>query len=290
VSTPHPIDGGTRLYGIIGHPVAKSLSPCMQNAAFRAASLNAVYVPFPTQPEHLDEAVAGLTAAGLAGFNLTVPHKQAILPRLYEITPEAKVIGAVNTVRCDDGRLRGTNTDAAGFLLSLEHDLGWRANDRRVVMLGAGGAARAVAYAVLGAGASELVVANRTADKAEALCTDMRTLFPAAAVHPRGLDELAGTAPHLLVNTTSVGMGDDGRSPVELEPVGVRDAVVDIIYSPLETPLLAQARTLGLKTANGVGMLLYQGWLAFRYWTDREASLESMRQALSPYVDVVPAR
>jgi len=279
VSDAARISGTTAVYGILGAPVSGSLSPAMHNAAFRALGLDAVYVAFPVEAAHLATAVQGLAAAGVRGFNVTVPHKTALLPLLHRITPPAQAIGAVNTVRCEGGRLAGTNTDGEGFLLALAHDLGWQPAGRHALMLGAGGSARAIAHALLDAGVAALDIANRTPARAEALAADCRTRFPAARVGVLSLDALAGTAPHLLVNTTTVGMGD-GRSPVELAPVGVREAVVDIVYNPLETPLLAQARALGLAAANGIGMLLFQGWAAFRFWTDREPPLEAMRAAL----------
>lgn len=273
------LNGETRLYGVLGHPVAQSLSPAMHNAAFRATGLNAAYLPFPVAPHLLNEAVKGLVAVGVGGFNLTVPHKTAILPLLDEILPEARAVGAVNTVRNDNGRLIGANTDGVGLLASLEKDLAFTPHGKTVLMLGAGGAARGIAFALLTSGVGRLVIANRTMEKAEALAADCQTHFPQQQVDPAALDNLAGLAPHLLVQTTTVGMGD-GKSPLDLEPLGVSDAVVDIIYHPLETPLLAQAKKLGLATCNGIGMLLYQGTAAWRFWTDREPPVEVMRKAL----------
>ncbi len=277
-AAPAP-NGATHVYGILGHPVSQSLSPAMHNAAFAELGLNAVYVPLPVRPEHLEPAVAGLRSVGVRGFNLTVPHKQAMLPLLDEVLPEARAIGAVNTVLHDGGRLLGTNTDGTGFLLSLTHDLGFAPADKAVLLLGAGGAARGIAFALLGAGVSRLIIANRTAGRAEALVTDCRTRHPGLRVDRLGWDDLAGCAPHLLVNATTVGMGD-GRSPAALEAVGVREAVIDIVYHPRETPLLGEARRLGLACTNGIGMLLYQGAAAFQFWTNREPPVETMRAAL----------
>jgi shikimate dehydrogenase len=251
----------------------------MHNAAFQALGINAVYAAFPAPPERLTEAVRGLAAAGIGGFNLTVPHKTAILPLLDRIEPEAAAIGAVNTVRCQEGRLSGTNTDGGGFLLSLRHDLDWNPAGKRVLMLGAGGAARGIAHALLEAGTGELLIANRTPERARELAAHCLARFPKARVTALGIGEAAGQAPHLLVNTTTVGMGD-GRSPVELAAVGVREAVVDIVTHPPETPLLRQAKALGLPCANGVGMLLHQGVLAFQYWTGRTPPADVMRAAL----------
>lgn len=280
-AAPEPtLNGETRVYGVLGYPVAHSLSPAMHNAAFRAARLNAIYVPFPVAPERLAEGVRGLCAAGVSGFNVTVPHKSAVLALLDDVLPEARAVGAVNTVRRQAERLVGTNTDGVGFLLSLERDLGFRPADKHVLLLGAGGAARAIAFALLGVGVASLIVANRTLERAKALVAECRTRYPDVKVLAARLDEVAEAAPHLLVNATSLGMGD-GRSPLALKPVGVREAVLDIVYHPPETPLLAEARTLSLRGANGLGMLLYQGAAAWQFWTDREAPVDVMRTALA---------
>lgn len=271
--------GAALVYGILGHPVAQSLSPAMHNAAFRALGLDAVYVPFPVAPAQLEAALAGLAAAGVRGLNVTVPHKQAIVSLLDDLTPEAREMGAVNTVRLDGGHAVGTNTDGAGFLLSLTHDLDFAPAGRSVLLLGAGGAARAIAYALLRADVGRLTIANRTGERAQALVADCRTRFPGVPVEAAALDAVAGTAPDLLVNATTVGMGD-GETPVALDAVGVTGAVIDIVYHPAETPLLAAAKALGLARTNGIGMLLYQGAAAFRFWTDREPPVDVMREAL----------
>jgi shikimate dehydrogenase len=273
------LNGETRLYGVLGHPVRATLSPAMHNAAFQALGINAVYVAFPVPPAQLVAAVRGLVAAGLCGFNLTVPHKTAILPLLDGIEGDAQVMGAVNTVRCAEGRLTGTNTDGDGFLLSLRHDLDFDPAGRDILLLGAGGAARGIAHSLLAAGAARLRIANRGLERARALVEECRARFPAARVEALTLEQAPGTRPDLLVNATTVGMGD-GRAPLDLARVGVRQAVLDIVYHPAETPLLAQAGALGLRRANGVGMLLQQGWLAFRFWTGREPPLDVMREAL----------
>lgn len=276
-------DGQTRLYGVLGHPVQASLSPALQNAGFRALGLNALYVAFPVHPDHLAVAVRGLVAAGVAGFNLTVPHKVAILPLLDTVLPEAQAIEAVNTVRCEPVgsgvRLSGTNTDGTGFLRSLELDLNVRPGGKRILMLGAGGAARGIAHALLRERAATLWIANRTLDRAVELAGSLRARYPDARIEALPLSGTAGLAPHLLVNTTTVGMGD-GKAPVRLGEVGVTEAVIDIVYHPAETPLLAEARALGLPHTNGIGMLLYQGTAALEFWTSQPAPAGPMRKAL----------
>jgi shikimate dehydrogenase len=276
-------DGQTRLYGVLGHPVAASLSPAFQNAGFRALGLNALYVAFPVLPDDLAVAVRGLAAAGIAGFNLTAPHKVAILPLLERILPEAQAIGAVNTVRCEPAgsgtRLIGTNTDGSGFLRSLERDLNLHPRGKRILMLGAGGAARGIAHALLREQAATLWIANRTLSRAVELVAALRAHYPAAQIEALPLESAPGLAPHLLVNTTTVGMGD-GKSPLRLSAVRVQEAVVDIVYHHAETPLLAEARALGLPHTSGIGMLLYQGAAGFEFWTGKTAPVEPMRAAL----------
>ena len=277
--SPPPIDGDTRLYGVLGHPVRKSLSPAMHNAGFRALGINAVYVAFPLDPTRFDTGVRGLRAVEVAGFNLTVPHKTAILPLLDHITPEARIVGAVNTVRCDAQGMHGTNTDGEGYLRAVAEELSLAPQGKRVLLLGAGGAARGIAHSLLAAAVGELIIANRSPDKAVALAAELAVVLPDARVRGVGLDAVAGLAPDLLINATTVGMGD-GQSPVELARIGVREAVSDIVYTPAHTPLLAQAETLGLPHANGIGMLLHQGGLAFEFWTGQDAPVEVMRRAL----------
>lgn len=281
MSRAHPIaiDGHTRVYGILGHPVRHSLSPAMHNAAFAALGTNAVYVAFPVAPERLGAALDGLAAAEVAGLNLTVPHKTAALAHLARCSEAARAIGAVNALRLEPEGWAGANTDGQGFLLSLERDLDWAPAGRRVLLLGAGGSARAIGYTLLRAGVAWLGLANRTPARAESLAADLAAHAGGTPVVPMGLEAAAGRAPDLLVNTTTVGMGDD-RAPLALEPVGVREAVVDIIYAPPRTPLLAEAERLGLRTANGLGMLLYQGVAAFAFWTGVEPPAGAMQAAL----------
>lgn len=276
-------DGQTRLYGLFGYPVHGSLSPAFQNAGFRALGINALYLGFPVRPDQFAIAVRGLVAAGLAGFNLTVPFKVEILPLLEAVTPEAQAIGAVNTVRCDADaqgvRLTGTNTDGLGFLRSLERDLHYDPRGKRVLLLGAGGAARGIAHALLSAGAGKLWIANRTAVRAAALVQALRPAYPRAQIEALALDGTAGLRPQLLVNSTTVGMGDQ-KSPVRLAAVQVEEAVADIVYHSAETPLLREARSLGLACTNGIGMLLYQGCAAFEFWLSRPAPESAMHEAL----------
>lgn len=268
------ISGKTRVLGIVGWPVGHSLSPVMHNAAIAALGIDYVYVPFPVEPEHLGQAVEGLRRLGVRGFNVTIPHKTAIIPFLDRVSREAELCGAVNTVRQEGELLVGHNTDGTGLLASLREDLGFDPRGSSILVLGAGGAALGAVAALAGAGASRIVVANRTAERGAALVERFRPVFGAvefllSSLRPGELAEHVNTA-DLLLNTTSVGM--NGTSFEDLPLAGMRPygRVYDMVYAPTETPLLAEARKLGLKCANGLGMLASQGEAAFSLWTGIE--------------------
>jgi shikimate dehydrogenase len=291
------INGRTRLVGIIGWPVGHSLSPRMHNAAFRALGLNYVYVPLPVAPGRLEVAVRGLAGLGFRGANVTVPHKSALLPYLDELTSVARVIGAVNTlIFRSDGALQGDNTDAYGFREDLR-ETGWPAGAGsvpRALVIGAGGAARAVTHALLEEGVS-VAVANRSFDKAVDLCV---TLGRATAqVDPSGAarlsahhfpEELAALAPAagLIVNATSLGLRPR-EDPLPWDPAvpfHPGQLVVDLapsVASAGPTPLLAFASSHGAQVRGGLGMLVHQGARAFELWTGVKAPLEVMRGALA---------
>ena len=290
------ITAGTRLVGVLGYPVEHSLSPAMQNAAFAHLGLDWAYVPLPVAPDCLGDAVRGLRALGFAGANVTLPHKERALAFLDDLAPEARALGAVNTVVNQGGRLVGHNTDAAGFLAALA-EVG--CVPRHAVVLGAGGAARAVVYALVQAGAA-VTVANRTPERAAALLAAVaaaggRELSRASAVPAMpashsavgvcALDapdlERALARADLLVNTTPVGMWPEvDESPLPSGVVLLSGLTVfDLIYNPLETTLLRQARACGARSVGGLGMLVHQGALAFGLWTGLAAPVEVMRQA-----------
>jgi shikimate dehydrogenase len=261
VSQPKPF----RLSGVMGWPVGHSRSPLLHGYWLKEHGLDGAYVLLEVPPERLDAALAGLPALGFAGCNVTIPHKEAVLARLDEVTPIARRIGAVNCITVsEDGRLSGTNHDGYGYIESLrEAAPAFRADRGPAVVLGAGGSARAVIAALLEAGAAEIRLANRTPKRAEQLAE----LF-GPAVRPLAWEQrsaaLDGAA--LLVNTTSQGM--IGQPPLEiaLGPLPRAALVSDIVYVPLETALLAAARARGNPTVNGLGMLLHQARPAFAAW------------------------
>lgn len=283
------ISGKTRVCGILGDPVEHSFSPAMHNAAFRAAGLDYVYVPFPVKPADLGRAVEAVRALGLAGVNVTIPHKEAVLPLLDELSNEAGLIGAVNTIVNRGGRLLGDNTDGRGFLRSLRESAGCDPAGRTALVLGAGGAARAVAVQLALAGAARLLLANRSrARSAElALFIKEKTGTEAEIIGwPAGEGEtLPGEilqSADLVVQATSLGMSPAIATapPLPFGQFRPGQFACDLVYNPAETRFLREAARAGAAVVDGLGMLLYQGALAFELWTGAAAPVEVMRKAL----------
>jgi shikimate dehydrogenase len=278
------ITGKTKILGIIGHPVAHSLSPVMHNAAIEALGLEYVYVPFQVAPDHLTTAIHGLRSLGVRGFNVTIPHKSAIMPLLDRISPEAELCGAVNSVKLENDLLVGYNTDGAGLLKSLRDDLGFDPAGAIVLVLGAGGAARGALASLCSAGASRIIVANRTRERGKALVETFRDRFGDVSFHLSSLEK--GSLEEnlkdadLLLNTTSVGMNGSSFEGLNLATMGNRAMVYDMVYAPPETPLLADARRNRLACANGIGMLAAQGESAFSIWTGVEPPQGLMKERL----------
>ena len=272
MDAPWPTSG-TRFAGVIGWPVGHSLSPSMHNAAFRALGLDWAYLAFPIEPDHLEPAVRGLFRAGCAGLSVTIPHKQAVLACCDELTPAVQAIGAANTlVPLADGRIRGDNTDAQGFLRALDEAAPVDLAGAEVLMIGAGGAAKAIAFALRERGA-RLRVANRTAAKAEAL-GDVVPFTPDA------IDEAAASAA-VVVNASSLGLGsDDVPADLPVDSLAPGTVAYDIVYRQEPTPWLAAAAARGARTVDGLGMLLHQGAAAFSQWTGVEPPLDAMRAGL----------
>ncbi|HEX9015384.1 MAG TPA: shikimate dehydrogenase [Chloroflexota bacterium] len=278
------ISGATRALAILGCPVHHSLSPVIHNAAFAAAGLDFCYLALEVKPEAIGDAVRGLRALEFAGFTLTAPHKQTVIPLLDSLTEEARAMGAVNTVVNHNGELIGTNTDATGFRNLLQNN-GMYREGMKAVMLGAGGAARAAFY-VLGQVSREVVVFNRTAARAEELISSLLPFVGdcrprVATMEPESLAREIADA-DVLVNTTSVGMHPrESECPL---PDGIeipsRCGVADMIYAPPKTLLLQRAEAAGCRWASGHDMLLYQAVDAFKFWTGVAPDFEVMDRAL----------
>ena len=272
------ISGTTRIYGIIGYPVEHSFSPRMHNAAFSELKMDARYLAFPVKPEQVQQALEGIRVLNISGINVTVPHKSSVIPYLDEVTPLAQKLGAVNTILNVDGRLSGTNTDISGFIRSLG-SLKFSPKNKNVAVLGAGGSARAVLAGLADAGASRILIHNRTAGRAESLVTEFSHNFPETQLIAVSLQTVQDSNLDLLVNTTTVGMESD-ESPLDLSQCVKIEHVLDLIYSPAKTRLLRQAEELGIPAVNGSGMLLYQGCDAFTFWTGKPAPENVMREQL----------
>jgi shikimate dehydrogenase len=276
------VSGNTRVCALIGDPVEHTMSPAMHNAAFAELGLDYIYVPFRARPEELAAAVAGLKALNVRGFNVTIPHKVAVIPLLDGLDPLAEKIGAVNTVVNDGGELRGYNTDAAGFLRAALEG-GIEPEGCNVVVLGAGGASRAVSYVLAERGA-ELTILNRlqelewAEDIARLIEEELRRRVRVLELQD---DLLAGALADadVLVNATSVGMSPGGD--ISLVPAGLlrrEMTVFDVVYNPIETRLLKEAAATGARTVSGIDMLAWQGALAFERWTGRVAPVDLMRR------------
>lgn len=272
------IDASTELYGVWGHPVRHSLSPKLHNRAFAAAGINAVYVAFDVHPAQLPAAVTGARALGLTGWNLTLPHKQAILKHLDLIDPLAGRIGAVNTVRLREGRLEGFNTDAAGFLQPLRKRTGFDPKRCHAVLLGAGGAARAVAFALADAGAACLTILNRTPTRAAALAADLSAHLKHLRVITGELEEPIGgsvlSGADLVVQCTSRGLAGEAPVAVRWEDLKPSAVVADLVYGRDPGAFLAAAAEAGLTTHAGSWMLVGQAAEAFRLWTGTAFDLD----------------
>ncbi len=278
------IQGTTKVCILLGYPVAHSASPRMQNAAFAALGLDWVYVPWAVPPEALPKVLESLCTIGnFGGANVTIPHKEAAFAFVDERSPEADYIKAVNTIVPRGGSLVGHNTDGEGFVSSLRDEVGEEPRGKRVGLVGAGGGAKAVAYALAQAGVTKLCLYNRSQNRARPLVQHLGTLFQNVEVLALGLqhiqpDILRGL--DIFINATPVGMEPSDPHLFDYNMLPEHLLVCDLIYRPPETPLLAAARFRGCRILNGSGMLLYQGARGFELWTGQKAPVSVMRQAL----------
>ena len=268
--------GETRVAGVIGWPVRHSQSPALHNAAFNAAGLDWVYLAFPVPPGRVQDALVALDVLGVEGLSVTMPHKSAVAAAVDRCTGPAAALGAVNCVFRDGDRLVGDNTDGAGFVDSLA-EAGITPAGMKTLVVGAGGAARAVIRALADAGADRVAVHNRRPERAASA---------AALAGSRGALAIADdwTSADLVVQATSVGMGDDPTAAFDVELLGDHAVVAELIYHPADTPTLVAARGRGLATVGGIGMLIHQAGHAFTRWTGRAAPLPEMRRALESTV------
>lgn len=270
-----------KLFALIGDPIEQSLSPAMHNAAFRALGLNCAYVALRVPERFLTDAIGGIRALSIAGFNVTIPHKIDIVGLLDELDESASLVGAVNTVKNDRGKLIGFNTDGEGALRALEGKIR-SVEGKKVVLLGAGGAARAIAFSLARAD-SRLTIANRTIPRARALASTIEQKLgmnvEVVSLNRAKLAEVLRDA-DALINATSVGMYPRANQTLVSASMMHRGLVVnDIVYEPLRTRLLREARRAGARTIGGLGMLVHQGALAFEIWTGKRAPIKVMEAA-----------
>jgi shikimate dehydrogenase len=282
------ITGQTKIVGIIGEPITHSRSPQIHNAAIAALGLDYVYVPFHVQPDNLGAAIEGFKAAHVVGINVTIPHKQNVIASLDEISREATLIGAVNTLIFKDGTISGENTDAPGFLQAMQEEGLDVPQGGAAVVIGAGGSARAIVVALALAGVRTICITNRTVSRAVALATDLSEKT-GVSIYGIGLDDPklsnAVGMSQLIVNTASTSM--DVSHPLLIDPEWLepQSIVYDIVYTPPETRLLRAAAEKDCHTIGGLGMLVHQGAIAFERWTGINPPVEIMRQALQGAFD-----
>jgi shikimate dehydrogenase len=271
----------TKFVGLIGNKLKHSISPIFQQAAFDYLGLDIRYEVWETAKDELPEVVEGMRDVSKLGANVTIPYKEAALPLLDDVDSDARRIGAVNTIVNRGDKLIGYNTDSSGFLRALREDGGFSPRNKRAVLLGAGGAARAVGFALVGAGVKSLVILNRTQSRGEALAWDLKVSDTevVALSWKDGKTLTALTECDLLVNCTSVGMKDsagEGKSPLGVGLIPKRALVYDVVYNPIETPLISAAKKAGARTLGGLPMLVYQGAASFELWTGKSAPIDMM--------------
>jgi shikimate dehydrogenase len=269
-----------KLYGVIGDPIVQSMSPGMHNATFRHLGLSATYMSFHVTSERLSSAIEGIRGLGIAGLNVTIPHKVSVMKYLDEIDPLARKIGAVNTIVNDSGRLIGFNTDGAGFVTSLKETLqGSSLSTKSILIIGAGGAARGIYFSLLAEGVERIDIANRTIENARHII-EAQTSIKSKSINLHEAEALVNSY-DIIINTTSIGMVPmQDEIPIKLGNLKKDTIISDIIYNPLETKWLHEAKKYGAIIQNGVGMFVFQGALAFEKWTGIYPNTDVMKNVI----------
>ena len=271
-----------KLFGIIGCPIKHTLSPYMHNAAFNKLKIKAAYLPIFVKRDKLKQAISSLKKNGISGFNVTIPFKSECMKYLDKIEPAAGAIGAVNTVAVKRNKLIGYNTDYQGFLRSLKQELKFKAKGKDIFILGAGGAAKAVSFGLAQEGCSNIYIYDILQAKATQTAKTIRRFFPkckAAACAKEDIKKYIGTC-KLLINCTPLGMEKRDKLPVDTKLLHKGLKIYDIVYTPLRTKLIEQAKKKHIKATGGIGMLLYQGVAAFEIWTKKKAPVSLMKKEL----------
>lgn len=275
------IKGMTKIVGVIGFPIEHTISPAIHNAAFAALGLDCVYLPFAVRPENLAQAIAGLSPLGIIGINVTIPHKESVIQYLDEVSHEAKRIGAVNTVAIKSERLIGYNTDGKGFVRALKEERKIDIQGKKIVILGAGGAGRAVAVQSSLERAEKLIIFDKENERAKRLAADIKKDIPQLCVEAVSRDKIKPNLNEadILINATPVGMNAGDELIINPQWLLPRTLVFDLVYNPQETRLMQAARERGCSVVGGLGMLIHQGALSFELWTGKKAPLDVMRKA-----------
>ncbi len=274
------IDSNTLLFGVIGNPIRHSKSPIMMNRAFRETGINGVYTAFHVTSDRIRDFAAGVRAMGIRGVNVTIPHKLDIMSVLDEIDASAQAIGAVNTIVNDAGRLIGYNTDGIGYVRSLKEEAERELAGKRIVVLGAGGAARGIIYALANENPARITIANRSVDRAKELADSLQNKVDIEAISNEELQTACQQA-DIVINTTSVGMfPQTEETPIDASWLKPGAVASDLIYNPLKTKFLQQAEQRGCRIHGGLGMFIYQGAYAFEYWTGQPAPAAAMRETV----------
>ncbi|MCD8511101.1 MAG: shikimate dehydrogenase [Bacillus sp. (in: Bacteria)] len=275
-----------QVLGVIGYPIKHSLSPQMHNAAFEALELEMTYHAFEVSPDRLQEAIIGLKGLGLRGLNVTIPHKVNVIPFLDEIDELAKEIGAVNTIVNYNGILKGYNTDGEGFLHSLLGFISGNLKEMSVLIIGAGGAAKAVALTMAKHGLKHITIANRTLSKGEELAASCGNYAPSSSVSILDGEKMINQF-DIIINTTSIGMINKDEIPISLDRLRNNGNVFicDLIYTPMETRFLQEGQKRGAKVMNGLGMFINQGAIAFEHWTGQKAPVPIMKETVVKHLE-----
>jgi len=271
----------TKIYGVLGFPAKHSLSPLMHNAAFHALNINAEYKIFEIEPQSLENFILSLPQQGISGLNVTVPYKEKVIPFLAKISEEARLIAAVNTIKVADNKLEGFNTDGEGFLKQLTEDLRFNPEGKTIAIIGAGGVSKAVSIYLSKKNPQRISIYDIDGVKLLGLVNHLKQNFNNIEFNPvSSIDKLNIGNSDLLVNASPMGMKESDPCFVNEESLHKNLLVYDLIYTPQETKLLGLAKRAGAETSNGLGMLLYQGMIAFEIWTGEKAPKEIMQKAL----------
>jgi shikimate dehydrogenase len=279
------ISGRTKPIAILGNPIAHTLSPLMHNYFFQTLGLDYIYIPLKVEEKELGSAVQGLWSLGFLGANITIPFKERIMDFLVEISEEARLIGAVNTIARNSHGFRGENTDGRGFLRFLQAEQDWHPLGKQALILGAGGSARALGTVLALEGITKITIVNRTISKAriiaENIVSQIGTPVEVVSWEDKELKKAVYHA-DIIINTTPLGMNPnrEEKPPLNTQWLEGGQLVVDLIYNPLTTLFLSQAKSRGCETLNGLGMLIHQGALSFEYWTGQKPPLEGVRELL----------